>query len=302
MKKYIIFFFSIFLLLLNITYAYEIDLNNEIISFDKIENFNLQGFTTTDKYLFLVLVERDDKSSIIMIYNLDDYKLVKTIFYSSLGHANDVTYNRKTNKIYVLRGNGSSLVDVFNGESFQYEETIDVKLPIRSITYVDTKDEYYVRTVATGFRLDNKFKLASKIPFVIGMNFNNDIGRQGWQYYNGYIYYANWSWVRLGGDGSNIIYIYNLEGKEMDYLHTSRDIGEIEGISFYKDKMILGFNGYDNKVKFYIRDIPPVLEKEKKEKINNDKEEIKNYNILIYIVLIFLVVSLCLIVKKKMCK
>ena len=66
--------------------------------------------------------------------------------------------------------------------------------------------------------------------------------------------------------------------------------------------MILGFNGYDNKVKFYIRDIPPVLEKEKKEKINNDKEEIKNYNILNYIVLIFLVVSLCLIVKKKMCK
>ena len=301
MKKYLCFIFIILLFFFKSVKAEDLNLEEEIISFDKINNFSLQGFTTANKYLFMVLVESDDLSSIIQVYDLDTYELVKSYAYKSLGHANDVTYNKNTNKLYILRADGSSLVEVFDGNNWQHEKTIDVKLPIRSITYVDSEDQYYVRTVATGFRLDNKLNWNNKIPFIIGMNFNNDIGRQGWEYYNGFIYYTNWSWIRLGGDGSNIIYVYDLKGNMRQYLHTKEDIGEVEGIAFYNNKMILGFNGYDKKIKFYISDIPSVPEMEPSKEDDEIKEESKSYKIYYIggLIVIFIIIWK---VKNKMCK
>lgn len=271
MKKYILYSFIFFLLFFPNVRAYDLELTDPVISFDGIEHYGLQGFTSTDKYLFVVLIEDGDCSSIIKVFDLDNYSLVTSFTYSSLGHANDVTYNPKTNRIYVLRGGGSTFVDVFSGDTFQYLETIDTKLPIRSITYVDSLDQYFVRTVATGFKLDNQLQLASKMPFVMGLNFNEDIGRQGWSYYQQYIYYTNWSWIRLGGDGANMIYVYDLNGNKKDALYTNNRIGEIEDVAFYQEKMILGFNGYDGKIKFYFTDIPPIPEK----KVSSEDQEEK---------------------------
>lgn len=245
----------------------DIDLNKTIIEFKKEKKYNLQGFTVTDKYLFMVMVGYDDTKSIVKVYDLDTNKLVHSLESNSLGHANDVTYNKKDNKIYVLASGGSNEIYIFNGDTFDYEGSFKIEVPARSITYIEDEDIYAVRTVSVGYLLNNKFKLISKIPFVFGMNFNVDLGRQGWSYYNKHIYYTNWSWVRYGGDGSNIIYIYDLNGKIQDIWYTSNDIGEIENISFYKDKMVLGFNGYDGNVKFYITDIPT---------IDNKKVEIRD--------------------------
>ena len=36
--------------------------------------------------------------------------------------------------------------------------------------------------------------------------------------YNDFIYYCNWSWIRMGGDGSNTILIYDLDGKFVNYV------------------------------------------------------------------------------------
>lgn len=271
MKKFILYSLVVILLFLSRVKAYDLELADPVISFDKIEHYGLQGFTSTNQYLFIVLVEDGDTSSLIQVYDLEHYHLVTSFAYSSLGHANDVTYNNKTNRIYVLRGGGSTFVDVFSGDNFQYLESIDTKLPIRSITYVDTLDQYFVRTVATGFKLDNHLQLSSKIPFVIGLNINQDIGRQGWSYYQEHIYYTNWSWIRLGGDGTNFIYVYDLKGNRKDAWYTRSDIGEIEDIAFYQDKMILGFNGYDGKIKFYVSAIPSIPEKE--EMLEEEMEE-----------------------------
>ena len=68
-----------------------------------------------------------------------------------------------------------------------YEDQFEIGLPIRSITYVEDDDIYAVRTVSVGFKYDSKFNLISKVPFVIGLNFSADLGRQGWAYYNKYI-------------------------------------------------------------------------------------------------------------------
>ena len=290
MKKHL---FKIFFILLmyfsfNIVYAEKtLVLDNPVISFRNIDKYGLQGFTTVDNYLFMILEGYDDTKAIIKVYDLDTFKEVKSYEYGSLGHSNDVTYNRKNNKIYVIASSGSNIVYTFNGDSFLYEDEFDIGLPVRSITYVEDEDIYAVRTVSVGFKYDSKFNLISKVPFVIGLNFSADLGRQGWAYYNNYIYYANWSWIRLGGDGANIIYVYDLNGRRKNTLYTENNIGELEDIAFYNNKMVLGFNGYDKNIKFYMVDIPGtedlVLEETKNE-VSVDKVDSLSY---IWIFLLF---------------
>ena len=289
MKK--VFFKTLLILLfftINTVYAEKtLVFDSLVISFKKIDNYDLQGFTTVDNYLFMILEGYDDTKAIIKVYDLDTFKEVKSYEYGSLGHSNDVTYNRKNNKIYVIASSGSDVVYTFNGDSFLYEDQFEIGLPIRSITYVEDDDIYAVRTVSVGFKYDSKFNLISKAPFVIGLNFSADLGRQGWAYYNKYIYYANWSWVRLGGDGANIIYVYDLSGRRKDTFYTENNIGELEDVAFYNNKMILGFNGYDKNIKFHMIDIPDTKDKildDTMNEVNVDKVDSFNY---IWIFLLF---------------
>lgn len=301
MKKFLIFIFILLIYFFTDKYTYadsQIILNEPIIQFNEIKNYTLQGYSVVKDKLFMVLEGYDDTKSIIKVYDLNTYEEVISYNYKSLGHANDVTYNKKTNKIYILASSGSNTIFTFNGDTFDYEDRFEISLPARSITYLDDYNMYAIRTVTSGFIYNKDFILENKLPFVIGMNFSSDLGRQGWSYYNKLIYYANWSWVRLGGDGVNIIYVYDLEGKKIDNLYTADNIGEIEGVSFYNNKMILGFNGYDNTIKFYMTDIP-IIEIPTEEKIIQEDVKIvkkKNYNLYIFIIIVSLIVITILVI------
>ena len=301
MKKFLIFIFFLLIYFFTDKYTYadsQITLEEPIIQFNKIKNYTLQGYSVVKDKLFMVLEGYDDTKSIIKVYDLNTYEEDTSYDYKSLGHANDVTYNEKTNKIYILASSGSNTIFTFNGDTFDYEDRFEISLPARSITYLDDYNKYAIRTVTSGFFYNKDFILDNKLPFVIGMNFSSDLGRQGWSYYNKLIYYANWSWVRLGGDGVNIIYVYDLEGKKIDNLYTADNVGEIEGVSFYNNKMILGFNGYDNTIKFYMTDIP-IIEIPEKEKIIQEDVKIvkkKNYNLYIFITIVVLVSITILII------
>jgi hypothetical protein len=301
MKKFLIFIFILLIYFFTDKYTYadsQIILNEPIIQFKEIKNYTLQGYSVVKDKLFMVLEGYDDTKSIIKVYDLNTYEEVISYNYKSLGHANDVTYNKKTNKIYILASSGSNTIFTFNGNTFDYEDRFEISLPARSITYLDDYNMYAIRTVTSGFIYNKDFILENKLPFVIGMNFSSDLGRQGWSYYNKLIYYANWSWVRLGGDGVNIIYVYDLEGKKIDNLYTADNIGEIEGVSFYNNKMILGFNGYDNTIKFYMTDIP-IIEIPTEEKIIQEDVKIvkkKNYNLYIFIIIVSLIVITILVI------
>lgn len=306
MKKVFYFLWGLLLALIIIDNCYAkktLEFNDPVIEFDRPKNYKLQGFTTTDEYLFTVLVGYEDTSSIIKVYDLNTYEEIKSIEYTSLGHANDVTYNKNSNKIFVLASSGSNEVFVFDGDSFEYVGVFSIEVPARSITYIEDQDMYAVRTVSVGYLLNKQFSLISKVPFIFGMNFNIDMGRQGWSYYNGFIYYTNWSWVRYGGDGNNIIYIYDLDGKKQDVLYTNNDIGEIEDIAFVKDKMILGFNGYDGKIKFYSLDVPEV--EVIKETVTEEVVEEEDNSFILWIILgigisVTIIVVYLIIRKKKM--
>ncbi len=305
MKKYVIYILLLLSSLIINVKAIDIDINNKIINFKQTNNYELQGFTVVKDKMFMVLTNDDDSKSNIRVYDLNSNKLLFNEYGSSLGHSNDITYNSKENIIYIALSGGSNLLARFDGDNYNYLNSIDINLPIRSITYINDLDKYAVRLVSTGFILDNKFNKTT-LPFVSGMNFSTKIARQGWEYYNGLIYYCNWSWKRMGGDGTNTIMIYDLDGNYIDNYHTNNTVGEIEGISFYKNKMILGFNEYEGNVSIYYEDIPNIAkysnnEIENKEEIElNVDHEIKEYNyILITIIAIFVIIIFLIILRKR---
>lgn len=270
MKKLFFWIFIFFIFQVKI-FAQEISLSNKIIEFEKFDTFNLQGFTTTNKYIFAVLVNKNDEAAHIKVFDINTFKEIKSFAEKSLGHANDVTYNDKENKIYVIN-NGNKLIHVFDANTLNYLESIKSEILLRSLTYMKEYNLYAGRMVTTGYILDSSFNKKNIFPFIVGLNASTKIGRQGWTYYNKYIYYTTWSWIRLGGTGSNKIYIYDLDGNKVDELITNNDIGEIEDIAFINDKMLLGFNSYDKKIVFYLEDIPKT---EKKVSKNIDTKNIE---------------------------
>ena len=288
MKK--VLFFILCLFCFNVS-AQEFYLQNEIIRFDKIEDYDLQGFTVTDKYIVAFLINDRDTESIIKVFDINTYQELNIIYTHSLGHANDVTYNEKTDLIYVIRNN-SNVINLYDADTMEYHGEIAIELPIRSLTYIPDRDIYAVRLITTGYFLDSDFSLYNTMPFIVGMNIEIDTCRQGWTYYNNYIYYSNWSWLRKGGDGTNHIIIYDLEGNKVDELVTQGDIGELEDVAFYNNKMILGINAYDDQILFYLEDIPPIDETYKKEKdeiVELEEKKQKIDKILIEKILIALV-------------
>lgn len=284
----------------NKVFSLEFNPTNKIISIPEIYGFYLQGFTTVDDKIFAVIIADDESKCIFKVFDINDNKEIFSKTEKSVGHANDVTFNNKDNRIYIVHGGGTDIVHVYD-TNYNYIEDVHFTLPIRSLTYVDDKDIYLARTVSNGYSYNSDYSLKNNFPFIIGMNFSTDIARQGWEYYNNYLFYANWSWIRLGGDGTNYIRIYDLYGNRLDVLNTNDSYGELEDIAFYDNKMVLGFNSYNNTIDFYLEDIPEfntvveIEEEEVKEEISNDK----NYNYVYFIIGFVIFFILGYIIKKR---
>lgn len=303
--KYFLYTIILFSLFISISYAdTNIELTNNIISFKDVDGYNLQSFTVVNNKLVVILISYDNDKGIIKVFDLYNYKEIQNIDINSVGHANGITYNSKENKIYIIGANNTNIVYEFDGSTYEYIREFPIGITARSIAYVPEEDIYLVRNFMTGYKLDNNFNLISKMPFIVGLSANIDIAKQDWTYYNNYLYYSTWSWIRYGGDGSNSIYIYNLGGSLIETIHTSNDIGELEDIAFYNNKMILGFNGYDDKVKFYLEDLIEINDAiiEEIEENTVDKEIIReNKNYYIYLLLIPIIAGILsiFIIRKK---
>ena len=306
--KYLFCLSCLFIFFINPTLAESnLELTNKIISIKKIEDFNLQSFTTVNNNLFIVLIGHNDTESLIKVYNLDDLKEIKSYRFHSLGHANGTTYDSKENKIYVLNSNGSTIIHIFNGSTFEYLDSFNIDLPARSIAYNEDNNTFLIRTFINGYQLTNDLKLTNKTPFITGLNANSYIAHQDWTYYQDYLYYCNWSWPSHGGDGTNYISVYNLQGQLIANLTLSANLGEIESVAFYNNQMISGFNAPNNYINFYLQDIPQLsntYSNKQDTPLKQSPKVTKFTNPLIYLLpLIFILIFIKLIfIKKKTVK
>ena len=287
MKRKIFFVFLMIFSFMNISLAKSMDIKNKVYSYPVPSEYGFQGFTTVDDYIVGFLITKDESKSIMLIVDINK-ETSKTKHFNNIGHANDVSYNSKTGLIYVVHGGGTSIVHVFD-KDFKKINDIDVGLPIRSLTYVENDDVYLVRTVAYGYVLDNNLKPKRNTPFIAGLSFSPTLAHQGWSYYDKKLFYANWSWIRKGGDGTSSIFIYGTNGDKYEKIELDNNLGELEDISFYNNKMILGFESKEDTIDFYIEDIPEIVKIH--EEVN--KEEKKNNNIFYFFLgfLIFFILA-----------
>ncbi len=217
----------------------------------------LQGFTfTNDKLVFHSSNNDDRKHGILYSYNSPEFKTKYKTQYGTTGHGNGMTYNNKTKKFLICGPDEYNKLYQYDSKTFKHDQTYKANntIPVfRSIGY-DYNNDLYI-----GY-------YPQKIFFTKTKNFKTiyqfDIGffetAQDLEYREGFIFmttselgapnkYQSYSFYPRG---TNLIYIYNAQiingkpskdfGRAVGRLFIGKK-GELEGISFFKNHMFLGF-------------------------------------------------------------
>ena len=233
-----------------------------ITTIDKPANFtSVQGGVTTDKYVITIFInenENSDHKAAILVLNKDNYKLVRLvenpIIEYDLGHANDVTFNDKTNELLVLSGRKINVIDLEN-DSFALKRQIELNFYYSGLGYDSLNDQYvFARGIEGGAFIEirnSDFRILR--TFVLKTN----LTKQSLTVYQGNIYYVCYEAGRLTKhqtvyDGllkrkENLIYVYGLNGKKkviyyIPFSYRNIIFGEIENISFNDGKILIQFN------------------------------------------------------------
>ena len=236
---------------------------------------NLQGFTFTNNKLVYASNNGSDatKANTLLFwqsgtnYATRNYKMM-----NNMGHANDMTYNSKTNKIVVaglFGGTAGDQIWLFDNNSISTApQKVDSKRSggYTGIAYDKYNDLYFAKSGCRGFILSNDFDkvYTFDVPFL-------EVS-QGMDYHNGYVYIPvtelgdsshdnSGSQLYYRGSSyflSNRVYVYNAKlkkdgkpdkdfGKLVKIYYipqkntSSVGYGEIETVSFLNNVMYLGY-------------------------------------------------------------
>ena len=146
---------------------------NTITTIDKPPSFtSVQGGVTTDKYVITLLINESassDGKAAILVLNKTNYKLVRLvknpIIEYDLGHANDCTFNSKTNELLILSGKKINVLDL-NNDNFSLKGTIKLKHYYHGLGYDEDNDQYVLARSIKGGTIfevrDNEFNKIRK--------------------------------------------------------------------------------------------------------------------------------------------
>ncbi|MBQ6498267.1 MAG: hypothetical protein IJI58_06080 [Bacilli bacterium] len=243
---------------------------NPITNIDKPTNFtSVQGGVTTDKYVITLLINENENSNhktAILVLNKTNYKLVRLvknpIIEYDLGHANDCTFNSKTNELLVLSGRKINIIDL-NNDSFTLKGTKELEYYYHGLGYSEEDDQY---VLARGIEGGTIFEIRdSEFNIIREFKLKTNLTKQSLTVYQGNIYYVCYEAGMLTKhqniyDGmlkrkENLIYVYNLKGKKktiyyIPFSYRNIIFGEIENISFNNGKMLIQFN-HANKAGYF---------------------------------------------------
>lgn len=196
-----------------------------------------QGACTDGKYAYFA-VNNNGKTTILK-YNASTWNLKKKSATLSIGHANDMTYNKDTDKIIVANhAPDYKTLTFLDPDTLKITGTKKIKYKIYSIAYNDKKNQYVVGLAGTyNFAiLNSKFKLVKKVK-----GYNSGYLRQGIDCDNKYIYCAQSS------TKDNLIVVYNWAGKKVDTITVDKNM-EIENIFHINNAFFITLHYYGNYV------------------------------------------------------
>ena len=219
-----------------------------------------QGLTMTDKFILLVQWESNEEPTKIHVLDKNTLARKNTIVFDTtnpgytLGHANDMAYDKKTGFVYVYSGHKVNdkvqLVKfkVNNNGQMTDLSTIDAPRGISGLAIDNDHDQFIVYSGGKMYIYDKDFK--EKKNFSAPTNLTT----QGIGYWKGYIYFACYeagvptiyqTKFNYNERQSNLIYMYDLDGNLVKTLYLSNKIakGELESVEFYDNgDMLFNYN------------------------------------------------------------
>jgi len=212
----------------------------------------LSGMTITDKYIIFAQITKNENNTILNIVDKDTYELLGTIENHCFRHANDMTFNNKTNEVLIVVGPKKIAKFKINdeGEYFLLTnlEYIDCPRTYSGIAYDDNRNQYMAYCSGKMYVLNDQFKELFNFPLRRGLI------PQGMAYHNNLIYYScyetgkpntKYKVYNSKEKGSNVIYVYDLKGslKRTLYIPNTFVSGEIENLDFMENgKLLIGYN------------------------------------------------------------
>ena len=214
-------------------------------------NKNIQGGCSDgEKYYYQVFMRREDvfnqehnevRIAKIDMETLEIVKLSRNLW---LHHANDITYNPKTNKLIVCNNKPHrNWLTVLDPETLEMERTIELSVEIFGITYNEKRD-IYAAGISFGksfCMLDASFRVIDdKIyaPSPLTERYTN----QGIGSDDDFIYFAFWDAKTLRDDPENFqstVAAYRWNGEFAGFIDFDIGPREPENISSHKGKLLL---------------------------------------------------------------
>ena len=237
----------------------------------------LQGFTVTDEnfknsgsdnLIFYSSNSGDENNGLVFGYTGSGFNTSlngpcggNPCYFTGTGHGNDMTYNTKNHNVYIL---GGSYIWQYNGTSnpTQYAQNSTSSIGYRepnANSGTNAQDMYFVNAGFRVYLTDGSFN--NKYMFDAS---TDEIG-QGFEYHNGYLYYAT-STTNIPCEAdfhhcgsfnsmSGVVDVYNVKlnndgtpsknfGKRVKRFYTNGDSlkMELESISFRDGKAYLGYS------------------------------------------------------------
>ena len=129
----------------------------------RVGNYHYQTYIKNDK-------ESNELNNICYIgkYDLTTQTVVQYSERLDLNHANDVTYNSRTNELVVVHNKPRyTQLSIIDPDTLTLKRTVDLPGPVYAVTYNATRDEYAVgRSNSQNIhRVTNDFKFVTKDPY-----------------------------------------------------------------------------------------------------------------------------------------
>lgn len=258
------------------------DLTWELVFEDSLHGGVVQSVCVTEDYIITIENIADDAGTkdIVSAYYrnttdgagnpVEPYTLAKRVEEREWEHGNGMTYNSKTNEIYVslytnmVRENRGCLY-VMDPETLSYKRTIKVtdNYNILSIDYMEASDQYVIQTDAAGgffFKiLNSEFELVEDLgsyeETMIGYNFQDCVAADGF-----ILTFPLTMDLRIG----DFLCVYSIEERRLissvpmslDFEYAGRD--EPESICrLSPDEFLIVVDMHDeNSVRFYKTKVP----------------------------------------------
>ena len=259
-KLFISVFFIIFLSFFDIAYAHPLDEAYEIrptqICFlnreDEKNIKSMQGVYFYDHYALYVNASNNDGPTRVVLVDLNSCSVIDISEEKSFGHGNDLTYNSKEKKFYIIPSSKTKLAYGFKVENNKIildDSSISTNIGLYAIDYDNDNDQYYIATGGNIYSIKSLKSLDSEKK-LIGTTFleydNVPLVKQGISYYNGNIYEAR-TISESSSSHYNDSYVIVRDANTGEYkysMHFPRSYfeGHLEGITVIENKIYFGIN------------------------------------------------------------